>query len=62
MTHVRMTKSQNKAPAPPARKPRKTEMAFDLWLHKNLHQLFDEVAREPIPEELLRLIQENKEK
>ncbi len=32
--------------------------AFDLWLQRSLHQLFDKVAKEPIPEELLRLIQQ----
>jgi len=62
MTHVRMTKSQDKPPTPAARKPRKTEMAFDLWLQRSLHQIFDEVAREPIPDELLKLIQEDKRK
>lgn len=30
--------------------------AFDIWLHKGLHQMFDEVACEPIPDELLDLI------
>lgn len=31
--------------------------AFDLWLRRGLHQLFDKVAKEPVPEELLRLIE-----
>jgi hypothetical protein len=31
--------------------------AFDLWLRRGLHQLFDDVANEPVPEELLRLIE-----
>ncbi|RUT26049.1 hypothetical protein C0V97_08290 [Asaia sp. W19] len=30
---------------------------FDIWLKRGLHQLFDDVANEPIPEELLRLIE-----
>ncbi len=34
------------------------EPAFDLWLRRGLHQLYDDVAQEPIPEALLRLIQE----
>jgi hypothetical protein len=38
------------------------EAAFDLWLQRSLHQLFDKVAKEPIPEELLRLIQEARRK
>ncbi|MBB2202397.1 hypothetical protein [Gluconacetobacter tumulisoli] len=33
---------------------------FELWLKRGLHQLFDEVAREPVPEELLRLIEDDR--
>jgi hypothetical protein len=36
--------------------------AFDLWLRRGLHQLYDTVAKEPIPEELLRMIEEDREK
>jgi hypothetical protein len=39
-----------------------SEAAFDLWLQRSLHQLFDKVAKEPIPEELLRLIDEDRKK
>ena len=35
--------------------------AFDVWLRRGLHQLYDTVAREPIPEELLRLIEGDRE-
>jgi hypothetical protein len=35
-------------------------VAFDLWLQRGLHQLFDDVANEPIPEELLRLIEDDR--
>lgn len=38
-----------------------TESPFDLWLKRGLHQLFDDVASEPIPEELLRLIEEDRD-
>ena len=38
------------------------ETAFDLWLNRGLHQLFDDVANEPIPEELLKLIQQDRQK
>ena len=47
-------------PVRPPLKERKTEAAFDLWLQRGLHQLFDDVAQEPIPEELLRLIEEDR--
>jgi len=36
------------------------DAAFDLWLKRGLHQLYDTVAKEPIPEEILRLIEEDR--
>ena len=42
----------------PRRRP-KQDGAFDLWLARGLHALFDDVANEPIPEELIRLIQDD---
>ena len=50
-----------KAPGP-AGADAKPDAAFDLWLQRGLHQLFDDVAREPLPEELLRLIEEDRTK
>jgi hypothetical protein len=49
---------------PPARiaKPAVQNAAFDIWLRRGLHQIFDDVAREPIPPELLRLIQQDRKK
>jgi len=44
-------------PREPEQKP---EAAFDLWLNRGLHQLFDDVAREPIPKDLLRIIEEDR--
>jgi hypothetical protein len=41
---------------------RKTEAAFDTWLQRGLHRLYDEVAREPIPDELLKLIEADRQK
>ena len=36
---------------------------FDHWLRKQLHELYDPVAKEPLPDELVRLIdQETREK
>ncbi len=40
----------------------KTNAAFDLWLQRGLHEIFDGVAREPVPEEFLRLIEEDRRK
>ena len=31
--------------------------AFAIWLERGLHQLYDGVASEPIPDELLKLIE-----
>jgi hypothetical protein len=46
------------------RKRRKStpDAAFDTWLRRGLHAMFDEVAQEPIPEELLRLIEADRRK
>jgi hypothetical protein len=38
-----------KAKAPEAR-------PFDMWLHKQLHAMYDEIASEPLPNDLLNLI------
>lgn len=42
--------------------PSKADAAFDLWLRRGLHEIFDDVTREPIPEEFLRLIEEDRRK
>jgi Anti-sigma factor NepR len=34
--------------------------AFDIWLQRGLHQLYDSVAKEPIPDDLLRLIEQDR--
>ena len=45
----------------PAR-PAKGEAAFDLWLDRGLHKLFDDVTSEPLPDELLRIIEQDQRK
>ncbi|GAN78001.1 NepR family anti-sigma factor [Acidisphaera rubrifaciens] len=47
---------------PPSAGTNKTDAAFDVWLQRSLHQLYDTVAREPIPDELLRLIEADRAK
>ncbi len=37
-------------------KPKGTDRPFDMWLHKQLHAMYDEIASEPLPEDLLNLI------
>jgi len=53
------------SPSPPAdptakTPPGKAEDAFELWLQRSLHELYDSVTMEPIPPELLRLIAEDR--
>jgi hypothetical protein len=52
------------SPSPPAdptaKTPGKAEDAFELWLQRSLHELYDSVTMEPIPPELLRLIAEDR--
>ena len=66
MKHVAMTQRKDKSipvrpkPAPPG--GRETGTAFDAWLQRGLHALFDDVTREPIPAELLRLIENDRRK
>jgi hypothetical protein len=45
-----------------AKKGRKPAAPFDLWLQKGLHQLYDKVASEPIPDDLLKLIEEDRKR
>jgi hypothetical protein len=42
----------------PVRVPSKvpTERPFDRWLQKQLHAMYDEIASEPLPDDLLGLI------
>jgi hypothetical protein len=38
------------------RKKSPEERPFDLWLQKQLHAMYDEIASEPLPNELVGLI------
>ncbi|WP_428375327.1 NepR family anti-sigma factor [Lichenicoccus sp.] len=54
-----MTKGKDGEHRPVRRGKPKPPSAFDQWLTRGLHELFDDVAREPIPEDLLRLIEDD---
>ncbi len=58
------TKSGDADDKPPARRADRRERggaeAFDIWLQRGLHQLYDSVAKEPIPDELLSLIEQDR--
>jgi hypothetical protein len=45
--------------APAAPKP---DTPFDIWLERGLHKLFDDIAQEPIPEALLKIIEQDRNK
>ena len=63
MKHFSMKQRKDKpAPAPQPKTSRPSEAAFDVWLQRGLHELFDNVAREPLPPELLKLIEEDRTK
>jgi hypothetical protein len=38
------------------------ERPFDMWLQKQLHAMYDEIAAEPLPDELLNLIDHDAKK
>jgi|JI102314DRNA_FD_contig_41_4158835_length_661_multi_3_in_0_out_0_2 hypothetical protein len=40
----------------------RSSTAFDLWLQRELQDMFADVSREPVPDELMRLIDESKAK
>ncbi len=54
-----MTQGNDRQGPPPRQKRRKPEPAFDQWLTRGLHQMFDDVAKEPIPDELLKMIEDD---
>lgn len=63
MKHFSMKQRKDKpVPAPQPKASRPSEAAFDVWLRRGLHELFDEVAREPLPEELLKLLEDDRKK
>jgi hypothetical protein len=38
------------------------ERPFDKWLQKQLHAMYDEIASEPLPDDLLNLIEHDAER
>lgn len=60
MKRFNMPQRKGKNVEDSAGKSRLADSAFDVWLNRGLHQMFDDVVREPIPEELLKLIEEDR--
>lgn len=46
---------------PAGGKGRKKPDAFDEWLRRGLHRIYDPIASEPIPQELLDLIEHDRQ-
>ena len=61
MKHPDMKDRRPKQATTPKETPAKSK-AFDVWLNRGLHQIYDDVANEPIPEELLKLIEDGRKK
>jgi hypothetical protein len=38
------------------------DQPFDHWLHKQLHEMYDAIAKEPLPDDLMRLIDQDADK
>ena len=50
-------KANNPESAKPKASPKTSrERPFDMWLQKQLHSMYDEIAAEPLPSDLLNLI------
>jgi hypothetical protein len=63
MKYVSMAQRKDRpSPVKPREPEQATDTAFDIWLNRSLHQLFDDVAREPVPEDLLRIVEEDRNK
>ncbi len=61
MNYFTMTQRRPRLTPASRKQSRPADAAFDLWLNRGLHKLYDEVAREPIPDDLLKLIEENRD-
>ncbi len=52
------SKPQPRVAAPSAETSSKTNPAFDSWLETKLHKMFDAVASEPLPPDLVKLLEQ----
>lgn len=62
MKNFTMSDSRGPAGEKPVDQSRATDSAFDNWLNRGLHQIFDDVMNEPIPAELLKILQSDQDK
>jgi len=52
----------NESAKPKALPKAPRERPFDMWLQKQLHSMYDEIAAEPLPSDLLNLIDKDADK
>lgn len=65
LTMANDNKRQKERVDPPAREKNMkapAERPFDMWLHKQLHAMYDEIAAEPLPDDLINLIENDASK
>ena len=57
------TMAKPKGPAlSTTKKARTSGSAFDVWLQRGLHEIYDKVANEPIPDDLLKMIDDDRKR
>lgn len=57
---TRRTPPEAKQPTGERNTTPRMDQPFDHWLHKQLHEMYDAIAKEPLPDDLLRLIDQDK--
>lgn len=60
MKQFRMTDRTGPPPKKMTPKSSPSDSAFDKWLNRGLHELFDDVMKEPVPPELLKMLSPEK--
>ena len=55
--HMQMSPHPSKPAFPPA--PARADREFDLWLERELSRIHGDVLHEPVPDRLLRIIEES---
>jgi len=54
-----MADREDKPPKAGPGTSRKADTAFDVFLRRGLHQMFDEIARQPIPPAILKMLEDD---
>ncbi len=60
MKQFRMTDRKEPPKRKPSPKSSPSDSAFDKWLNRGLHELFDDVMKEAVPPEMLKLLKPDK--